>query len=301
MDQRALQVFLTVYATLSFTRTAAQEHMSVSAVSRTIARLEDSLGQSLFDRDRRGMRPSSAAQRLHAYAERATTEWRALQHSLRDADALVGELRIYCSVTASYRLLSPIMQAYRARWPGVEVRLQTGDQADGLARVHRGEADVAVVARPARLPEALRFREVSRSPLELCLPRRSELSRALRHADEAALLERLSAEPWILPERGVTRDITEAWLREMLPQEPVVYARVAGHEAMAAMVALGLGVAIVPRLVGEAGGFRQSLLLRSLDSLPQLHIGLCARSARANDPLVERFLACAEVGRADSA
>ncbi len=53
MDIRSLTVFLSVADTLSFSRSAEQLHMSVSAVSRTVARLEDELGKPLLERDRR--------------------------------------------------------------------------------------------------------------------------------------------------------------------------------------------------------------------------------------------------------
>jgi LysR family positive regulator for ilvC len=92
--------------------------------------------------------------------------------------------------------------------------------------------------------------------------------------------------------------MTEAWLRDSLPSLPPVYARVAGHEAIVAMVALGLGVGVVPRLVVEAGAFGDALALRRLSGLPMLEVGLCARAGRLADPLVARFFACIDPGGA---
>jgi LysR family positive regulator for ilvC len=293
MDQKSMQVFLSVISTLNFSRTAVDMHMSVSAVSRCIARLEEELGQTLFDRDRRGMRPSSAARRLRPYAERVTTEWKALRHSFQDAASVSGELRIFCSVTASHRLLSPLMRAHRRVCPAVDVRLQTGDPADGLDRVRRGDADVAMIIRPASLPEAITFRAVATSQLELCLPLHGDedLAALAQHSD-AGLLPRLRGVPWVLPERGVTRELTDRWLRAMLDGEPEVYARVAGNEAIAAMVSLGLGVGIAPRIVVEAGAFTDALALRALPGLPELEIGLCARTGRMSDPVIAGFMDC---------
>ena len=53
MDIRALEVFLHAADSLNFSRTAEQLHLSVSAVSRTVQRLEADLGQPLLARDRR--------------------------------------------------------------------------------------------------------------------------------------------------------------------------------------------------------------------------------------------------------
>ncbi|MEM9315016.1 MAG: HTH-type transcriptional activator IlvY [Pseudomonadota bacterium] len=291
MDQKSLQVFLVVARTLSFSRTAVEMHMSVSAVSRSIARLEGELGQRLFDRDRRGMRATTAARRLRPYAERVTAEWRALRHSLQESGSLAGELRIYCSVTASYQLLSPLLRSYREAFPAVDVRLQTGDPADGLERVRQGDADVAMIVRPAALPDSVLFRAVVRTSLEICLPQQAAGGlEELASLGDSELIERLSAEAWILPERGETRLLTDAWLGDTFAAEPIVYARVAGHEAIAAMASLGLGVGIVPRLVVEAGALSSSLALRQLPGLPGLEIGLCARSGRIDDPVVAGFM-----------
>lgn len=299
MDQKQLQVFLSVCATRSFTQTASDLHMSVSAVSRAVARLEQDLGRDLFDRDRRGIRPTSAAQRLRPWAENAIAGWRALKQGFRDGSAVVGELRIFCSVTASRRLLSPLLRAYRSAHPAVDVRLQTGDQADGLEQVRSGRADVAVIAAPAELPASIAFRAVETSPLMLCLPTRDDAAPGV-HPDRGdgrpSVSEvaggDLAGRAWILPERGVTRDITDSWLRGHFDREPPVYARVAGHEAIAAMVALGLGIGIVPRLVVDASGLAGELELCSVPDLPCITIGLCARSGRVADPVVAALFDC---------
>ena len=295
MDERTLQIFLAVDSNLSFTQTADEMHMSVSAVSRAIARLELSLGQRLFDRDRRGMRATSAAVRLRSYAENAVSEWRALQHSLRDGDAIAGELRIYGSVTASYRLLSPLLSAYRRACPAVDVRLQTGDQAAGVDRVLDGQADVAVIAHPESLPPALTFASLARTPLMLCLPTGSNADfPKLSGLRGYRLIDSLKGRPWILPERGVTRTLSDAWLRAHLNAPPEVYARVAGHEAIAAMVSLGLGVGIVPKIVAEAGVAASDLILKSLPDLPAIDIGVCTRRGRLSDPVVASLMDCVE-------
>lgn len=68
MELKTLQIFSSVLRHRSFTHAADELHMSVSAVSRSIARLEETLGLPLFDRDRRGMRPTGAAAELSRVA-----------------------------------------------------------------------------------------------------------------------------------------------------------------------------------------------------------------------------------------
>lgn len=287
MDLRSLQVFLAVHGHLSFTRTASEMHMSVSAVSRTIQRLEEELDCSLFERDRRSMRATAAAEQLRVVAEQMIASWRELQLSLSGGAAVRGKLRVFCSVTATHQLLSPLLAAYRQAYDGVEVILQTGDQADGVEQVRSGGADVAMIARPEDLHDSLSFLALTESPLMLCLPAVDcAISQRLGGLRGARFWTGLRREPWILPERGVSREMIERWLFSDAQQLPPVYARVAGHEAIAAMVALGLGVGVVPELVVAASGAAEALNLRPVPALPVMSIGLCARKSRLAEPVV---------------
>lgn len=294
MDIKSLQVFLSVARSLSFTRTAEDLHMSVSAVSRCIARLEHELAAQLFTRDRRGMQATAAALRLHRVAEDMVADWRNLQLALGQGAIISGDLRVFCSVTATHRLLSPLLSAYRESSPRVDVRLQTGDQADGLTRLREGATDVAVVARPNDLPSSLSFLPLTQSALRLYAPKIDcRLSQVLRGKRGRALWQCLDEAPWILPERGVTKEVIELWLRSQRQTSPPVYARVAGHEAIAAMISLGLGVGIVPELVVAASGVADSLKALTVATLPDLEIGLCTRRARLADPVVAALWRCA--------
>lgn len=297
MDLKSLQIFLSVYSNLSFTQTAAEQHLSVSAVSRSVLRLEDELGERLFDRDRRGMTATSAARRLQTVAERMLAEWRSLQQSLGDKGSLQGELRIFCSVTATHRLLSPLLAAYREAYPAVHLLLQTGDQADGVERVRRGSSDVAVVARPDTLSVRFAFAPLARTSLCLCMPSIDcDLRDRLCALKGDALFKALADVPWILPQRGVSKALVDRWLTGRFMQSPSIYARVAGHEAIVAMVSLGLGVAILPRLVVDASGLENSLSVVDLGhELGPFEIGLCAKQSRLDDPMLQGLWRVAQV------
>lgn len=295
MDTKALSVFLSVADTLNFSRTGELLHMSVSAVSRTIQRLEDELGQPLLERDNRRVRLTGAGREFREYARNATAEWQRLRRKLGSEGELAGEVSLYCSVTATYSVLAPILEAFRATHPAVEIKMHTGDQADGIARVLDGQDDVAVSGRPSHLPRRLEFLPLLESPLLFCMP---AADCAVR--DMVAANRRPDGEPewndipFIVPERGVTKDMLDQWFRER-DIRPRIYAQVAGHEAIVAMVSLGLGVGIAPQLVIEAGGMadRVEPLVPS-GRLPSLAIGLCSLEQRLASPLVRSLWDVAE-------
>ncbi|MDG2273511.1 MAG: LysR family transcriptional regulator, partial [Halioglobus sp.] len=157
MDIRSLTVFLSVSDTLNFSRSSELLHMSVSAVSRTIQRLEDELGQPLLERDNRSVRLTGAGHEFREYARNSIDEWQQLRRKLGTDQELAGEVSLYCSVTATYSVLAPILEAFRLSHPSVEIKMHTGDQADGIARILAGQDDIAVSGRPSELPQRLEF------------------------------------------------------------------------------------------------------------------------------------------------
>lgn len=262
--------------------------MSVSAVSRCVQRLEESVGQSLLERDRRSMRLTAAGITLKSYAEQAVGDWDRVRRQLADDRELAGEVSLFCSVTASFSVLSPVLESFRSAHPGVDIMLHTGDQADGVGRVLEGRDDVAVTGRPESLAARLDFLTLTESAMCLCIPAadcttRRTLEFDARRAGGIAW----AGVPFIVPERGVTRDMIDAWFYRMGVARPQLYAQVAGHEAIVAMVALGLGVGFAPDVVIHTSGFESGVELLPLEQpLPTLRIGLCAQQRRLKSPLV---------------
>jgi len=287
MNTRALSVFLSVADTLNFSRSGELLHMSVSAVSRTIQRLEEELGQPLLERDNRKVRLTGAGREFREYARAAIAEWQRVRRKLGSDEELAGEVSLYCSVTATYSVLAPILEAFRGTHPAVEIKMHTGDQADGIARVLGGHDDLAVSGLPEQLPQRLQFLPLLESPLRFCAP---AADCAVRDAVLAARgpggAMSWSDIPFIVPERGITKEMLDNWFRAR-GIRPRIYAQVAGHEAIVAMVGLGLGVGIAPQLVVEASGVaRRVTMLPSPEDLPALVVGLCGLRQRLASPLV---------------
>jgi LysR family positive regulator for ilvC len=288
MDQRALEVFLSVAETLNFSRSSEQLHLSVSAVSRTVQRLEGELGRDLLERDRRRVRLTQAGREFRDYARRTLAEWQQFRRQLAGAGSLAGEVSLYCSVTASHSVLAPILAAFRRAQPAVEIMLHTGDQADGIDRVLSGRDDVSVSGRPDQLPARLDFLPLLDSPLRFCMPTADcAVSAMLSGRDTASPDFDWSTVPLIVPERGVTQALLERWFRQR-GIRPNIYAQVAGHEAIVAMVGLGLGVGLAPQLVIDSSGTADRVRpIPVPDELPPLTVGLCALRERLRSPLVK--------------
>ncbi|WP_116369131.1 HTH-type transcriptional activator IlvY [Parahaliea mediterranea] len=290
MDLRSLQVFLSVADTLNFSRSAQQLHLSVSAVSRSVQRLEEALGHSLLARDKRSVQLTPAGRDFRDYARRAVDDWDRTRRQLGGGEALVGEVSLYCSVTATYSILAPILEAFRSQHPGVDIQLHTGDPADAVDKVLSGLHDVAVTGRPTSLPRRVSYLQLLESPMLVCMPAADCAVRRMASSGDSATPEfDWSRLPFIVPERGATRDMLEQWFEEQGIQ-PNIYAQVAGHEAVVAMVGLGLGVGIAPELVVRTSGLAGRVSAMPVwRPLPALGIGLCTPRASLDDRRVRAF------------
>jgi len=144
-----------------------------------------------------------------------------------------------------------------------------------------------VSGRPSRLPRSLAFLPLLESPLQFCAP---AADCAVRDMVLAGGLGSGAIDwngiPFIVPERGVTKEMLDAWFRQR-GIRPRIYAQVAGHEAIVAMVSLGLGIGIAPQLVIAASGMAAGVSLISVpEGLPPLTVGLCSLRQRLASPLV---------------
>jgi len=295
MEPRACQVFLHLADTLHFGQTANRCNLSPSAVSRQLQRLEETVGQMLVERDNRHVRLTSAGQHFLQYARKAVDDWQQLQTELSATGSnLSGEISIFGSVTASYSLLAQILARMRESYPGVEIKLRTGDQADGVERVRTAVEDSAIVARPNVWPLELTFLPLLKTPLRLIGPRTpSMLSRQLDQALADNVEPNWAEVPVILAESGLAREQWMSWFSEK-QIDANIYAQVAGHEAVVSMVSLGFGIALLPELVIQHSPKKETIRsLPWISGLAPFDLGLCARSKQLDDPLLAALWLCA--------
>lgn len=288
-------MFLSLAQTLHFGRTASQNDLSPSAVSRHLQRLEAHVGQVLVERDNRQVQLTPAGRHFQEYARKAVNDWQQIRADLDASNAsLTGEVSVFGSVTASYSMLSQILPAMRDSHPGIEIKLRTGDQAEAMDRVVDGLEDSAIIAVPDKLPRKLSCLPLRRTPLVLIGP---TIPSALTTILDQLHISREEPDwrslPVVLAERGLARTRFLERMRQ-LKCEPKIYAQVAGHEAVVSMVSLGFGIAVVPALVIEHSPIRDTIrTLPYMQDLAPFELGLCAHEERLSDPLLNAFWHCA--------
>ncbi|MEH8019717.1 HTH-type transcriptional activator IlvY [Rheinheimera metallidurans] len=286
MDTRSAQLFLHLASSLNFSKTSEQMYVSPPTLTRVIQRLEAELVTELFFRDKRSVKLTAAGLRFQQFVRLWLDEWHQLQVDLQLASAeLTGEIRLFCTVTASYSHLPTILDRFRLICPKAELKLTTGDAASAIEKVRLGEVDIALAAHPLQLPTNLAFRSIASLPVQLIAP-----NIPCKVND---LLQQTPV-PWqkipmILPEHGPARSRFDNWLQQMAVV-PQVVAKVDGHEAMVSMVALGTGIALVADAVVVNSPVKDRVRNIELDyRFEPFDLGVCMLNKRLHEPLIQAF------------
>lgn len=263
-----LHLFLHLASSGSYARTSAARHVSQSALSRTINRLEAEVGTRLLDRDHRGATLTEEGVRFRVAAQRIVSLWDEFGvDDEGDEEAPVqGTVSLYCSVTASQTLLPDILARVRSTHPGLGIDLQTGYAADALAKLDDGSAQLTVAPMPARVPRHLLVTTLARAALvPVAAPEATGVGRTRIDWRVATL---------VLPASGLARSLTDRWLSRARIR-PASIIDVVGHEAVLTLVAAGYGVGIVPDIVAVQSPLRERFSIRKAPpDLPGFDVAL---------------------------
>ncbi len=290
MNIKSLQLFIHLCDSKSFAKTAASMHISPSALSRQIQKLEEETHQQLFLRDNRSVELTVQGKKLLPVALKILGEWQQYQSYVKGTeDELKGEIRLFCSVTASYSHLPELISEFRIQHPFIEFKLSTGDPAQAIDKILADEADIAISAKPDQLPAKVAFEPISEIPLSVIAP-----------VGVSSFAEELQKEtpdwstiPFIVPEAGTARERANVWFKQM-KIKPNIYAQVAGHEAIVSMVALGCGIGIAPDVVINNSPVREKINRLKVLPIKPFELGVCCIKSQLENPLVKALWEVAE-------
>ncbi|OCG07860.1 transcriptional regulator IlvY [Gilliamella sp. wkB178] len=288
MNIRDLKLFLHLCETCHFGMTADAMHVSPSTLSRQIQRLEEHFGHPLFIRDNRQVQITQVGERVKRFAIQVINLHQQLQHDLNNSDQqLVGELKLFCSVTAAYSHLPDILDRYRINYPFVEIKLSTGDAADAVEKIQSNDADIAIAGRPKQLPAGVEFLKMGEIEMVLLIPKLNSSFSDKLHQKKPDWHNI----PFILPEHGPSRHRIDLWFKQQKISNPKIYATVAGHEAIVSMVALGCGVALLPKVVMENSPerIRERITEWSTNLMQPFDVGICVQKRRLSERMIAAF------------
>jgi len=247
-----LQTFIAVAQALSFSRAAAQLHVTQPTVTGRIHRLEALLDAQLLHRTTRNIQLTPAGELLLREAAQTIAGLsRLVDRFRREARRARQRVVVAATPTIAALRLPSIIQAYCQRYPDVEVELRDLQYAAVLAAMDAAQADVAILALDAP-DKRYRFTVLWKDDMVLVAPRAHPLTRHPRVG-----LQELASVPLIVVDQYQTvrgRIAAACQAQGLAMPAPRI---VANLNTLLGMLDAGMGVALLPRSVCGRGSVRQ--------------------------------------------
>jgi LysR family hydrogen peroxide-inducible transcriptional activator len=250
MEMNQLRYAVAVARTGNFTRAAEQCRVSQPSLSQQIQKLEEELGERLFDRMKRQTKLTPYGESFVRRAVRILEETELAIREASDAKSLLsGTLSIGVLPTIAPYLLPETIGAFARKFPGVEIVVQEDTTAQLLKHLTTYEIDFAIASHPIQ-DGRFDIKELFTEELLLALPQGHPLTR--KRTIPAAALE---GERLIVMREGHCLGDQVLGFCEHREVKPTVSFRSAQLETIYALVAAGLGLSLVPAM---AAGIRRS-------------------------------------------
>ena len=233
--------------------TAEALHLTPSAVSQQLASLAKEAGVPLLEKHGRGVRLTGQARVLLSHAEIVHEQLERARAALAAWDeGTVGEVRVGALSTGITSLVAPAYARLATQRPGITLRVADSEPPQVFTALDLGDLDVVVSSDyqggPARHDRRYHRVDLLSDPLDAVLPVGHPL------ADHAGIrLETLAGEPWV---GSATGDPCSQILQGVCAAagfSPDIVHRSTEWGAVAALVAAGAGVALIPRLAQPLG------------------------------------------------
>ncbi len=247
MELHQLRYAVAVARTGNFSRAAAQCHVSQPSLSQQIQKLEDELGERLFDRLKTHARLTPAGERLHERAVRILSEVNAAQQEAAETRALAhGRVLVGVLPTIAPYLLPQVLPPFSKAFPGIGVVVQEDTTAQLLGLLAAWELDLAIASLPIR-DERFQTEPLLTEELLVALPPSHRLAqrKSIRMVD-------LESEHFILMKEGHCLGDQVLNFCTRRDFHPSVLCRSAQIETIRALVQAGMGISLIPAMACQA-------------------------------------------------
>ena len=287
MNLRQLRQFVTLAETGNFHRAAEMLHMAQPPLSVSIRKLEEEMGEALFERRSTGVFLTTVGEAMQADARLTLFHAEQCRQAVMDArQGQGGLLRMGIIGSATYALLPELIPSLRERFPKIELELTEATSSEILDGLVSRRFDVGFVRYPVLHPAPFELLPMDRDDFVLAVSEHSPLA-----AHDAIALSDAARQPFIMyPQDKVPGLSTLALMRCQLSGfTPRVAQEAMQVQTIMSLVASGLGVGLVAgvaRLVMPRG----VKCLALTDNPPGFHVGIALARLQGNTSrLVERF------------
>lgn len=291
MIERAhLSILLALDSAGTLAEAAERLHLTQSALSHAIRKLEDHAGVELWRKEGRRLRLTQAGTYLLGVAMRVLPQLEEAESILRGyAEGRQGKLRIGMECHPCYEWLLTVVSPFLQRWPQVDLDVVQQFRFNGLEALLNHQVDMVITSDPLDDPS---FHNQPVFAYELML-----VSALQWHPELRDFVHPEDLRDATLITFPVARERLDVFTRFLLPAEcePRKHHRVEATEIMIQLVAAGRGVCTLPGWLADKFRAQYPLAVRSLG--PEgvhKHLYLVFRQEDAQVAYLQDFLALAQ-------
>jgi LysR family hydrogen peroxide-inducible transcriptional activator len=285
MELHQLRYFVSVVEVGSFTRAAKACYIAQPSLSLQIQKLEEELGQKLFERLGRGVRLTSAGQAFYAKAVSIVSAVAEARDSLQDPVRLEqGQIRIGAIPTIAPYLLPRLVRAFTRRFPEAQITVHEDFTEDLVNACVAGEVDLGLLALPVD-DERVAVERLYSEELLVAMSARHRFVKKRR-----VTLEELTRERFVLLSEIHCLGAQIIRFCERQGCVPALTCRSAQLMTVQELVAMEQGISLVPQMAAK--GDRNKLVrYRSISGMkPERTLAMIWHKHRYQSPLVKGLI-----------
>lgn len=286
MDFTALRYFSATAHSRSIRAASERLHVSPSAISRQIAKLEHELRAPIFDRRAQGMKLTPAGEILLSKIDGVMREFsRVKSHIAALQDLQAGNVDVYCFQTAIESFVAPVLNRFHVQYPDVTFNVRMSSTDEAIEALITGAAEIGLVLNaPAR--DSITRLEVFRDRMAAFSPTHPLAGRKILS------LRELEGFPFVLtePSFGLRQQVERVFARHGF--EPTTFCVTNSLALVKEVAGIGAQCTLLPRFAVEqeltSGALRAAVVREFADD--PLVFCICSRSDRSPSPAAKVFM-----------
>jgi DNA-binding transcriptional LysR family regulator len=283
-DLTDLRTFLSVVDLGSFKAASTAVHLSQSALSRRVDKLEEALGVALFVRTTRKVELTSVGRGFVPKARNVLNELDGALLGISDmAERLSGRVTIACVPSAVAYFLPTVIREYHKRYPGIHLRVIDESSSEILLNVTRGEADFGLTYVGTHEPD-IDFQPVLEDPFVVACPKSHPLARRRK-----LKWNELGEHDYITLALGSGNRFLIDQALAKSSAKPRSFCEVHHVPALVSLVEAGAGLGVVPRLAMPPQGHPTLVSVALHEPEVSRTLGLIKRRGRALTTAAQLF------------
>jgi DNA-binding transcriptional LysR family regulator len=287
MDFTALRYFSETAHSRSIRAASERLHVSPSAISRQIAKLEHELRAPIFDRRAQGMTLTPAGEILHAKFEGMMREFsRVKSHIAALQDIQAGTVDVYSFQAAIESFVAPVLHRFHVQYPNVVFNVKVSSTDETIEALTSGIAEIGLILNPPARDTITRT-QVFRDTIVAAVAPTHPLAKR-----KIVSLRELVEFPFVLTERsfGLRQQIDRTFDRHGL--KPEICCVTNSLALVKEVASVGRRCALLPRCAIEreaAAGTLSSIAVREFAADPWAFC-VCTLSNRSLSPAAKTFM-----------